>query len=262
VLRPSPVRASSGIVRGAPWITQPDKTVSPLLSSTYGRERVGLYVVVGRAEDSFGPATILHCARARARIPRSKGSHPVTTACHDRDQPFTRQTRAVECPLTLQVGGNCRRLGRWESCTGDRRVSEPDAEVSEEALRISRRIGADTARPLRPRAPVTPTPLYGSGPTRTGGFGRVPAPHSIAVVGASSDPNTIAGLLFCNLVDSHFAGVVLPVNRSHPTVQGIAAYPDLASCPVVPDLVIVCVPAPAVPSVVAKPAFSASRRHV
>ena len=77
-------------------------------------------------------------------------------------------------------------------------------------------------------------------------------PHTIAVVGASSDSNTIAGLLFANLVNSHFAGVVLPVNRKHPTVQGIAAYADLASCPVVPDLVFVCVPAVAVPGVVAQ----------
>lgn len=77
-------------------------------------------------------------------------------------------------------------------------------------------------------------------------------PRSIAVVGASSDPNTIAGLLFANLVESHFAGMVLPVNRSHREVQGVAAYPDLASCPVVPDLVIVCVPAPAVAGVIAQ----------
>ncbi len=77
-------------------------------------------------------------------------------------------------------------------------------------------------------------------------------PHVIAVVGASADPNTIAGLLFGNLIESHFGGVLLPVNKKHPTVQGVAAYPDLASCPVVPDLVLICVPAAAVPGVVAQ----------
>ena len=77
-------------------------------------------------------------------------------------------------------------------------------------------------------------------------------PHSIAVVGASADPSTIAGLLFANLVASRFVGTILPVNKRQPTVQGVAAYPDLASCPVVPDLVIVCVPAAAVPEVVAR----------
>ena len=75
-------------------------------------------------------------------------------------------------------------------------------------------------------------------------------PRSIAVVGASSDPDTVAGLLFKNLIESHFDGTVLPVNPRRPTVQGVAAYPDLASCPVIPDLVVVCVPAPAVADVV------------
>jgi acyl-CoA synthetase (NDP forming) len=77
-------------------------------------------------------------------------------------------------------------------------------------------------------------------------------PHAIAVVGASSDPATIAGLLFANLLESHFEGIVLPVNRRNPQVQGVAAYPDLASCPVVPDLVVVCVPAGAAVGVVAE----------
>ncbi len=77
-------------------------------------------------------------------------------------------------------------------------------------------------------------------------------PQAIAVVGASSDPNTIAGLLFSNLLESHFEGTVLPVNKKHAVVQGVVSYPALASCPVVPDLVIVCVPAPATPAVVAE----------
>ncbi|MGZ4805080.1 MAG: acetate--CoA ligase family protein [Ilumatobacteraceae bacterium] len=78
------------------------------------------------------------------------------------------------------------------------------------------------------------------------------APHAIAVVGASSNPTTIAGLLFGNLVDSGFGGVVLPVNPHHAEVRGIAAFPDLGSCPVKPDLVVVCVPADAVADVVAQ----------
>ena len=132
-------------------------------------------------------------------------------------------------------------------------MSERIAEGSEEVLRISRRVeihtleGADAETDrcldaaLRDRSSAAQAALDS-----------FLCPHAIAVVGASADPNTIAGLLFGNLVESHFGGVVLPVNKKHPTVQGIAAYPDLASCPVVPDLVIVCVPAPAVPGVVAQ----------
>ena len=74
-------------------------------------------------------------------------------------------------------------------------------------------------------------------------------PRAIAVVGASTGPKSLSGLLFANLVASDFSGTLLPVNR-HPCVQGVPAYPDLASCPVVPDLVVVCVPAPAVAGVV------------
>ena len=77
-------------------------------------------------------------------------------------------------------------------------------------------------------------------------------PQSIAVVGASSNPDTVAGLLFKNLMESQFAGTVLPVNRKHSTVQGLAAFADLASCPVVPDLAIICVPATAVIDVVSQ----------
>ncbi|MCE9620854.1 MAG: acetate--CoA ligase family protein [Actinomycetia bacterium] len=78
------------------------------------------------------------------------------------------------------------------------------------------------------------------------------SPRAIAVVGASSDPTTIAGLLFANLVDSGFGGVVLPINPHHTEVRGIRAYADLASCPTTPDLVVVCVPADAVIDVVAQ----------
>jgi len=132
-------------------------------------------------------------------------------------------------------------------------VSETDAEVPGEVSHVARRVWTHTLEAtdaetdqcldavLRDRSGATQAALDA--------FLR---PHAIAVVGASADPNTIAGLLFGNLVDSHFGGVVLPVNKKHPTVQGIAAYPDLVSCPVVPDLVIVCVPASAVPGVVAQ----------
>ena len=77
-------------------------------------------------------------------------------------------------------------------------------------------------------------------------------PQTIAVVGASADPDTLSGLLFANLIASGFSGTLFPVNKHHPLVQGIAAYPDLASCPVVPDLVFACVHAPAVAGVVAE----------
>jgi acetate---CoA ligase (ADP-forming) len=75
-------------------------------------------------------------------------------------------------------------------------------------------------------------------------------PSSIAVVGASRDPQTIGGLVFDNLLRGRFAGPVYPVNPAAPHVQSVAAYPSLSECPTVPDMVLVCVPAPLVEGVV------------
>ncbi|MEX0868540.1 MAG: GNAT family N-acetyltransferase [Nitriliruptoraceae bacterium] len=76
------------------------------------------------------------------------------------------------------------------------------------------------------------------------------APQRIAVVGASRDPRAIGGLVFANLVQGHFRGVVYPVNPNADVIQSIAAYPNLAACPSAPDLVVVCVPAPIVADVI------------
>jgi acetate---CoA ligase (ADP-forming) len=75
-------------------------------------------------------------------------------------------------------------------------------------------------------------------------------PERVAVVGASRNRRSIGGLVFDNLLAGGFTGVVYPVNPHAPYVQGVAAYPSLADCPEVPDLVVVCVPAPAVNDVV------------
>ncbi|MDX1621154.1 MAG: GNAT family N-acetyltransferase, partial [Nitriliruptorales bacterium] len=75
-------------------------------------------------------------------------------------------------------------------------------------------------------------------------------PERVAVVGASRDPRSIGGLVFENLLDGRFDGVVYPVNNKAAYVQGVAAYPSLADCPERPDLVIVCVPGPYVETIV------------
>jgi acetate---CoA ligase (ADP-forming) len=75
-------------------------------------------------------------------------------------------------------------------------------------------------------------------------------PERIAVVGASRDRASIGGLVFSHLLGGGFTGVVYPVNPNSPFVQGVAAYTSLTECPHVPDLVMVCVPAPLVNDVV------------
>jgi acetate---CoA ligase (ADP-forming) len=75
-------------------------------------------------------------------------------------------------------------------------------------------------------------------------------PGSIALVGASDKPDSIGGLLLANLRQSGFTGPMYPINPRHQVIQGMTAYPDLASCPARPDLAMVAVPAPAVADVV------------
>ena len=88
------------------------------------------------------------------------------------------------------------------------------------------------------------------------------SPSSVAVVGASRDPKSIGGLVFDNLRTGRFAGPVYPVNPSAPHVQSVAAYPSLADCPTVPELVLVCVPAPLVTDVVHEAARLGSKAAV
>ena len=75
-------------------------------------------------------------------------------------------------------------------------------------------------------------------------------PGSIALVGASDKRASIGGLLLANLLASGFTGPVYPVNPRHQVIQGVTAYPDLASCPEPPDLAVVAVPAPLVAGVI------------
>jgi acyl-CoA synthetase (NDP forming)/ribosomal protein S18 acetylase RimI-like enzyme len=75
-------------------------------------------------------------------------------------------------------------------------------------------------------------------------------PTSIAVVGASDRRTNIGGLVLSNVLASGFTGGLYPVNPKHDVVRGLAAFPDLSSCPAPPDLVVVAVPAPSVVGVV------------
>ena len=69
------------------------------------------------------------------------------------------------------------------------------------------------------------------------------APQSVAVVGASRDPETIGGRLFSNLVNGNFSGPVYPVNPKSPVVRSVAAYPSILDVPGTVDLAFIVVPA-------------------
>jgi acyl-CoA synthetase (NDP forming) len=67
-------------------------------------------------------------------------------------------------------------------------------------------------------------------------------PRSIAVIGASDDPTRIGGRPIAYMKQQGFAGGLWPVNPKRHEVQGLPAFPDVASLPEVPDVGLVAVP--------------------
>jgi acyl-CoA synthetase (NDP forming) len=72
-------------------------------------------------------------------------------------------------------------------------------------------------------------------------------PKSIAIVGVPREDYRFGGGSYLyKFQECGFAGKLYPINPKAAKIQGIKAYPTLTSLPEVPDLVIVCLPAPGV----------------
>lgn len=67
-------------------------------------------------------------------------------------------------------------------------------------------------------------------------------PRSIAVVGASTQPDKVGGMPIRLLRELGYAGRLYPVNPSAAEVQGLRAYGSLADIGEPVDLAIVAVP--------------------
>jgi acyl-CoA synthetase (NDP forming)/GNAT superfamily N-acetyltransferase len=74
-------------------------------------------------------------------------------------------------------------------------------------------------------------------------------PHSVAVIGASSEPGKIGYAVLTNLLAADFAGTVFPVNSEHRSVRGVRAYPSVLDVPDPVDLAVVAIPAAGVDGV-------------
>jgi acetyltransferase len=81
------------------------------------------------------------------------------------------------------------------------------------------------------------------------GLDRTLSPRSIALVGASNNEQSLGGWVFANLARA-FDGPLYPVHPHDSAVQGRVAYPTVTELPEMVDLVVVMVPAPAVPKVI------------
>jgi acetate---CoA ligase (ADP-forming) len=81
------------------------------------------------------------------------------------------------------------------------------------------------------------------------GMDRLLSPASIAMVGASSNEESIGGWVFANLARA-FSGPLYPVHPRDSEIQGRAAYPSVAALPEAVDMAVVVVPARSVPAVI------------
>lgn len=75
-------------------------------------------------------------------------------------------------------------------------------------------------------------------------------PDSIAVIGASDDPDRIAGRPIAFLQRHGYPGRIYPVNPNHDEIAGLECYPDVGSIPEPPAFVMVILPARLVVGVV------------
>lgn len=76
------------------------------------------------------------------------------------------------------------------------------------------------------------------------------APDSVAIVGASDDPDRLSGRPIRYLLEAGYAGAIYPVNPNRDRVQGLQAYPSVAALPATPAVALIVVPAKAVQAAV------------
>lgn len=71
-------------------------------------------------------------------------------------------------------------------------------------------------------------------------------PRSVAVIGASTDPTSIGGRLFHNILFEGFTGPLYPVNPKAKVIGSVRAYPTIGDVPDEVDLAYIVVPRRAV----------------
>jgi acyl-CoA synthetase (NDP forming) len=81
--------------------------------------------------------------------------------------------------------------------------------------------------------------------TRTAHLDALFRPHSVAVIGVSSDAGKLGNSVLRNVINGGFAGDIYPVGRSGGEIEGLRSYSSLAELPKAPDVAFLAVPATA-----------------
>ncbi len=72
------------------------------------------------------------------------------------------------------------------------------------------------------------------------------SPTSIAILGASNKEDSVGSRLVKNIIEGNYKGQVFPINPKYQKCQGIKCYPSVKKLPLIPDLLIIAIPAKAV----------------
>ncbi len=75
-------------------------------------------------------------------------------------------------------------------------------------------------------------------------------PKTVAIIGASDEPNTVGYTLMKNLTEQGFQGKIYPINIRKTEILGIKAYQTIEQIPEPVDLAIIATPAKTVPDIV------------
>jgi len=87
-------------------------------------------------------------------------------------------------------------------------------------------------------------------------------PRSVALIGATARPGSVGAIVLRNLRRAGFTGELMLVNPHHDTIDGLTAYPDVASLVHAPDLAVIVTPAETVPGLVCELAARGTRAAV
>lgn len=68
-------------------------------------------------------------------------------------------------------------------------------------------------------------------------------PETVAVIGASRDPDSIGNIIFRNILNGGFTGTLYPVNPEAVSINGVKAYSKISELPEKIDLAVVSLPA-------------------
>jgi acetate---CoA ligase (ADP-forming) len=73
-------------------------------------------------------------------------------------------------------------------------------------------------------------------------------PRSVALIGASDDPQKIRGKILAQLVKGNYPGRIVPIHPSAKTIQGLPAFAAIGDAPGPIDLALIAIPAESVPA--------------